>query len=487
MNSSGLVPVTGLPRILSAAFIPAAFLAVSGIASTATAQTEPFTGRWGGAIELPTGALEVQVDLRAVEGGWQGTIDIPAQGARGLALTAVRVWEDSITFAIAGVPGEPTFLGQLRDEKITGTFQQGGQTFPFRLAQDPAPVPGPRRPQTPEPPFPYRVEDVTYQNGDITLAATLTLPRGEGPFPAVVMITGSGPQDRDETLFDHRPFAVIADHLTRGGIAVLRADDRGVGGSTGSTATATSRDFAADALAGLRWLQARPEIAADRIGLIGHSEGGNVAAIAATEDPAVAYIVMLAGTGMPLSEVMVAQARLLSMAAGAEPAQVDRQEEAQRELFRLVAANADVPILREQMRKLIEVQIRMAEPGRQIDERTMEQLVNQHLQGTLSPWFRFALTFDPREALRQVKVPVLALNGSLDLQVPHDQNLPEIEKALQEAGNPDVTIRMLPGMNHLFQRAATGTVEEYARIEETMAPEVLDLIREWIVVRFVSN
>jgi pimeloyl-ACP methyl ester carboxylesterase len=184
---------------------------------------------------------------------------------------------------------------------------------------------------------------------------------------------------------------------------------------------------------------------------------------------------------------MVAQARLLSLAGGADPALVDRQEEAQRELFRLVADGAEVSVLREQMRKLIEVQIQMAQPGRQLDEQTMGQLVNQHLQGTLSPWFRFALTFDPRDALRQVQVPVLALNGSLDLQVPHHQNLPEIEKALREAGNPDVTIRMLPGLNHLFQRAEKGTVEEYAQIEETVAPEVLELIREWIAARFASG
>jgi uncharacterized protein len=488
MTDSTAFPVSPFPSTLSIPLSLGLLLVLSGITSPSAAQEQQrFAGLWGGAIQLPTGALEVQVTLTPLDGGWQGTIDIPAQGARGLALAGVRAWGDSITFAIAGVPGDPTFAGELREERITGTFQQGGQGFPFHLARDPEPVSGPHRPQTPTPPFPYHVEEVAYQNGDVTLAGTLTLPRGEGPFPAVVMITGSGPQDRDETIFDHRPFAVLANHLTRGGIAVLRADDRGVGGSTGSTATATSRDFAADALAGLRWLQARPEIARDRIGLLGHSEGGMVAAMAAADDPNVAFIVMMAGTGVPLSEVMVAQARLLSLAGGADPVQVERQGEAQRELFRLVAAGADIPVLREQMRKLIEVQVQIAQPGHQLGEEAMEQLVNQHLQGTLSPWFRFALTFDPREALRQVKVPVLALNGSLDLQVPHHQNLPEIEKALQEAGNGDVTLRMLPGLNHLFQRAETGTVDEYIRIEETMAPEVLELIREWITARFVSG
>jgi uncharacterized protein len=459
----------------------------SGLPSPTAAQDDPFAGRWGGAIELPTGALEVQVTLTSVEGELQGTIDIPAQGARGLPLGGVRAWGDSVTFAIAGIPGEPTFLGVLKNGEVTGTFQQGGQSFPFHLARDPEPAPGPRRPQTPTPPFPYDVQEVTYRNGDITLAATLTLPRGEGPFPAVVLITGSGAQDRDETIFEHRPFAVLADHLTRGGIAVLRADDRGVGGSTGSTATATYPDLAADALAGLRWLQARPEIARDHIGLLGHSEGGKVAALAAAEDSGVAFVVMLAGPGVPLGEVMVAQARLLSLAGGADPVQVDRQEEAQGELFRLVAANAENAAIREQLQRLIEVQIQMAEPGRQLDDQTMGQLLDQHLPGTLSPWFRGALTFDPREALRQVRAPVLALNGSLDLQVPHDQNLPEIEGALREAGNPDVTVRMLPGMNHLFQRAETGTVDEYVRIEETMAPEVLEIIREWIAARFLSS
>jgi uncharacterized protein len=475
------------PSNLRMALLMTIVLGSSGSPPVASAQEDRVAGAWSGAIQLPTGGLDVRVELQSGEEGWTGAIDIPAQGARGLPLGGIRVWGDSVTFAIAGLPGDPTFLGEVREGTITGTFTQGGQSLPFHLERSLASSPEPRRPQTPEPPFPYEVEEVTYQNGEITLAATLTVPSGPGPFPAVVMITGSGPQDRDETIFGHRPFAVIADHLTRGGVAVLRADDRGVGGSTGSPATATSQDFAGDALAGLRWLQARPEIASHRIGLLGHSEGAMVAPVAAAEDPSVAFIVMLAGTGVPLADVMVAQARLLSLAAGADPAQVERQEEAQRELFRLVAAGAEVPVLRDQMRKLIEVQIGMAQPGQQLDQQTMEQLVNQHLQGTLSPWFRFALTFDPREALRRVRVPVLALNGSLDLQVPHHQNLPEIEKALQEAGNPDVTIRMLTGLNHLFQRAETGTVEEYAQIEETMAPEVLDLIREWIAARFASS
>ncbi len=470
-------------QVMTRGFLVGAFLAFCGTVPPAEAQADPFGGVWGGAITLPTGELEVQVELRMVGERWHGTIDVPVQGIHAMNLAGVRAWGDSITFAFAGVPGQPTFLGRIQEDRIEGVFSQGGQRFPFHLDRKEA-AERPSRPQTPQPPFPYSVEEVTYRNGDVILAGTLTVPAGPGPFPAVVMITGSGAQDRDETIFGHRPFAVIADHLTRGGVAVLRSDDRGVGGSTGSRGRSTLEDFAGDALAGLRLLQERAEIAHDRLGLIGHSEGAKVAALAAGRDPSVAFIVLMAGSGVPLGEVMVTQARLLGEARGVGETHLQRQEVAQRELFRLVEAGADSVRLRQATRSLIEVQLEMAGLVGPAAEETVEQLADQHLPPMLTPLFRFGLSFDPREALRLVRVPVLAFGGTLDLQVPPDENLPEIEKALREAGNQDVTIHELPGLNHLFQRAATGTVEEYAQIEETMAPHVLELILDWIRHRF---
>lgn len=445
---------------------------------TATALADTPAGHWEGAIELPDAKLAVKIDLaQGADGAWSGTIDIPQQGAVGLALTGIRAAADSVTFAIADVPGAPTFSGVLADGGIRGTFRQGGATFPFHLGREVAPPPA--RPQEPKPPFPYTSEDVGFASGGVHLAGTLTIPEGDGPFPAAVLLTGSGSQNRDEEIFGHKFFLVLADHLSRRGVAVLRCDDRGVGGSTGSSRTATTSDFAADALAGVRFLRSRPEIAAGKVGLIGHSEGGIIGPLAATRAPGeVAFVVMMAGTGVPLGEVVVRQVGLIAAAAGADPATVAGEVATTTLVIDLAAAGADSLTIRREL----EAAVRAAEPT--LTDEQLAATVDGHLAGILSPWFRYALSLDPRVALRQLTCPVLALNGALDLQVDPEQNLPEIEQALAEAGNPDVTIVRLPGLNHLFQTSATGSPAEYAQIEKTMDPAALTAISDWIGARF---
>lgn len=469
-----------MPALLRTAAVLVLVLALPAWAAPAAA-ADP-AGHWEGAIALPGQPLTVKVDLvRGDDGAWRGTIDIPQQGAAGLPLAGVRVAADSVTFAIADVPGRPLFRGALADTAIAGDFSQGGMTFPFRLGREA--LPPPARPQEPRPPFPYTAEEVGYASGEVHLAATLTLPPGDGPFPAAVLLTGSGAQNRDEELFGHKPFAVLADHLTRRGIAVLRADDRGVGGSTGQTMRATTADFAADALAGVRFLRARPEIAPGRIGLIGHSEGGIVAPLAAVRAPdEVAFLVLLAGTGVPLGEVVEKQQELIMAAAGADPAAIARAQAQNALVFDLLRAGADSAAVRAALEKA--QREAAAAAGEPVDEAELATALDASLRGVLTPWFRYALTLDPRVALRQVACPVLALNGGRDLQVDADQNLAEIEQALAAAGNPDVTALRLPGLNHLFQEAATGLPDEYGQIEQTMAPAVLDTIAGWIGARF---
>jgi len=323
------------------------------------------------------------------------------------------------------------------------------------------------RPQTPQPPFDYRAEDVTYTSDEFVRAGTLTIPNGNGPFPAVLLLSGSGAQDRDSLLFGHRSFLLISDHLTRAGIAVLRVDDRGVGGSTGNLAESTLSDFAEDAIAGVRFLAARAEIDAKRIGLIGHSEGGIVAPLAASRSAVVGFVVILAGTGVPGAQVMDLQMQQHMRLLGVSEETIEAAAIENRKLNSLIAEGATTIAVKDQLAILKRSQ---GDPT---------AVTPAELAQLTAPWTRSFITYDPRPALAKIKVPVLALNGELDFQVNPDQNLTAIRAALKH--NSDVTLHRLPKLNHLFQTAETGAFDEYSRIEETFTPVALDLIRDWIL------
>jgi pimeloyl-ACP methyl ester carboxylesterase len=440
-----------------------------------------FSGHWEGHIDTPGMALDVLVDLHCEDGIWSGTADIPMQGAKGLPLAGIRVEGDQIEFGMANIPGDPTFRGKLEQGRLSGTFTQGGQGFPFALGREAiAPPARPQEPDTTQ--LPYGPEEVTFSHDDVQLAGTLTLPAGTGPYPAALLVSGSGPQDRNEEVFGHKPFLVLADHLTRAGIAVLRVDDRGVGGSTGSVTQATSEDLAADAEAGVAFLRQHPEIDARRVGLIGHSEGGLIAPMVATRSKGVAFVVLLAGPGVPGDQLLARQTELLARAAGMDGKPLSRMLAAHHRLIELVEAGAAEDSLREQAERLITAQA--DSEAANTNAAGLEEAAARVVKQLDSPWFRFFLRYDPRTALRRLQVPVLALDGSLDLQVDPAQNLPEIRKALAQARNRDATVMELPGLNHLFQKAKTGSVQEYYTIEETMDPAALDTIRDWILARF---
>jgi pimeloyl-ACP methyl ester carboxylesterase len=458
---------------------------LAGSSLPAAADESAFVGYWDGSIALPGTALGIRVLFGHEDGAWTGTIDIPMQAARDLPLDNIVVSGDSITFAMAGVPGNPTFNGVLDGDTIAGPFSQSGQTFSFELTRGTEEAP--KRPQDPEPPFPYSSEDLTFQNGDITLAGTLTIPEGEGPFPAVVLLTGSGPQNRDEEIFDHRPFHVIADHLSRRGIAVLRYDDRGVGGSTGSITQATSADFAQDALAAVSLLAQDARVDGDRIGLLGHSEGALVAPIAVTESEAIAFIVLLAGPGVPTAELLALQSEHVARAEGRDEETVQKVGALNRELTALLTSDAGPDSMSAGIRDIITRQFELAPPGERPTGDVLDRLIQGNIQQLSTPWYQYFIRFDPRVYLRQVTVPVLALNGALDTQVIDTQNLPALEAALAEAGNTDVTTRSMPRLNHMFQHATTGAIGEYAEIDETISPEVLEIIYRWIAERFVAE
>jgi pimeloyl-ACP methyl ester carboxylesterase len=328
------------------------------------------------------------------------------------------------------------------------------------------------RPQDPKAPFPYRQEVVAYESLEqgIKLAGTLTLPPSNGPFPAVLLITGSGAQNRNEEIMGHKPFLVLADYLTRRGIAVLRVDDRGVGGSSSGPPTATSRNFAQDVLAGVNFLKSRREVNPSRIGLIGHSEGGIIAPMVAAQSPDVAFIVLMAGTGVKGDEVLTEQGKLILRANGAGEDLIQENTKVQKALFAVIKSTNDNEVAEKQVRESLST----VNP-------TIRDAALAQLNMTLSPWMRFFVTYDPQPALEKVKCPVLAINGEKDLQVPPGQNLPAIEKALRAGGNKDFKAVELPGLNHLFQTCKTGSVAEYQQIEETISPTALNLMGNWIL------
>ncbi|MEZ6234292.1 MAG: alpha/beta hydrolase [Phycisphaerales bacterium] len=450
---------------------------------------------FSGAIEGPGGELAFHLRLtRGIDGAPSGTIDIPAQNFLGGELRDLVWTGDTLSFIVA-VPnaGEsvwPHFefdlsSGDAADEAegasgpapFSGTLKQAGFELPARLVRAEGPPTPPRRPQHPEAPFPYEAREVAFENeaGGVVIAGTLTLPEGEGPFPCAVMITGSGQQDRDETLLGHKPFLVIADHLTRHGIAVLRCDDRGVGGTTaGDQEDPDSFDFASDIDAALAFLAEQDEIDADRVGLIGHSEGGLIGSIVAADEPRVAFFVILAGPGVPGDEILVRQGEAISLAEGADPEDVAAQTPMREALFAALLAGDD-----EAARGHLEELLTDAMPA-ETEAAAIDEMVDAQMRMLGSRWMRTFMAFDPRDHLRRITCPVLVLNGALDTQVLPDQNVPEIAAALREGGNEDVTVEVLPGLNHLFQPATTGGMSEYASIETTFDPGTLEIMAAWI-------
>ncbi len=452
------------------------------------------TDTWAGAITLPGGiTLDFSVDLVKDS----GKISIPAQGAKDIPLSDVSTADNQLKFVIK-TPGLPETAWARFELKVAedgtsaeGVLRQSGGEFPVKVKKlAPGETPkGHNRPQEPKAPFPYESEDVTFENkgAGITLAGTLVRPSTPGPHPAVVMITGSGPQDRDESLLGHRPFFVIADHLVRHGIAVLRFDDRGIARSKGSFMEATSDDFATDALAGVEYLKTRPEIDHTHIGLMGHSEGGIVAPIAAAGSKDVAFIVLLAGTGVPGSDVIVLQGKLINIAMGKPEADAEKEAQRSAGIMKMIVEGKSNEEVSAAVRKLAVEDLKASPEGAKLSEEELnkkaEQVAAQQTAQIGSKWFRRFLALDPRDYLKKVTCPVLAINGSKDLQVPPSQNLGEIEKALKAGGNKDVTATELPGLNHLFQHTQTGSPSEYANIEETFAPEALDVVTAWIAAR----
>lgn len=438
-------------------------------------------GTWNGTLRESGMNLRMVFNFKMTEADTiKATLDSPDQNAMGIPLGRVTIEGDSLFVEAPMIRGQYSGLVS-GDSLITGTWMQLGKNYTINLRRGTvAPVTF-NRPQEPKPPYPYLEEEVTFRNTaeGFDLAGTLTLPEGNGPFPAVVLITGSGQQDRDETIFHHKPFKVIADHLTRNGIAVMRYDDRAVGKSKGSLTGATSLSFAGDAEAAVEYLAGRPEIDPKKIGLAGHSEGGLIAPIVASRKKTIAFVISLAGPGVTGHDALIQQNIDFFRVSGMPEEALEKQLHMLRNLFSFVTEGEDQRSTAKQAMEWYNRELD-AKGVTAEERRTEMSQFAQALAQTNNAWMKYFLSTDPAQFWSRVKCPVLALNGDRDIQVNHAQNLPAIKAALKKGGNRKVKTVVLPGHNHLFQRAETGAITEYETIEETFSPEALSLMASWI-------
>lgn len=432
-------------------------------------------GVWQGALEA--NGLRLRFQLHVTHDDQKhlvAALDSPDQAVSGLPAVNVSQKLTVFHFEIPIVQG--VYEGNLNAAKtlITGNWTQGGITrnLNFQRSDQLLEL---VRPQNPKKPYPYREEEVTFANpkGQISLSGTLTLPPGQGPFPAAILIAGSGPHDRDENVAGHRPFLVLGDHLTRQGIAVLRYDKRGIGKSTGNYDQATTEDFASDAGAALDYLKSRKEINAKKIGLIGHSEGGLIAPMIASRTSEVAWIVLLAAPGLKGEQVMLLQTEMILKAAGFDDERIARARDFNLQSYALSRKERDPEVLESKLTDLVD--------STGMSTTLPPTTLKPQAQMMTTPWFRFFLDYDPVPALKKTQCPVLALNGDKDVQIASKENLAQIEKALQGGGNKDFQIHEFAGLNHLFQHAPTGSPNEYGGIQETFAPEALTFVSDWIL------
>ncbi len=461
--------------------VPACLLLFITSLTIAQKSYKDVEGSWSGRLKSDGSELTLVMNFTLISAdSVKLTFDSPEQGAFGLPGGKAKIAGDTL------VAPAPTIYGQykgavINDTLIKGNWTQRGRSFPLDMTKLKEPVKY-LRPQEPKEPLPYRNEEVTFRNavGNFDLAGTLTLPEGNGPFTAIVLISGSGAQDRNETIMNHKPFLVLADYLTRKGIAVLRYDDRGVGKSKGNMTNATTLTLADDAEAAVEYLLTRPEIDSKHIGLAGHSEGGMIAPIVASRNNNIAFIVSLAGTGVSGDNLIIKQNKDILRAEGLPEKEIEHKAQYLDKIFQIVRAESDQKkVVKDALdwynRELDSKNITAEERKTRMSEFT------QALISVNSPWFKYFVSTDPAQFWSKVKCPVLALNGEKDLQVNYEQNLPAIKAALKKGGNRKVRTVSLPSLNHLFQHCTTGSPKEYATIEETFSPGAMEIITEWVI------
>lgn len=441
-----------------------------------------FPNFYFGSLYLMGQEIQIELDFTKSNDSLSGKINIPMQAIKGMKLKKLSQNSNKLYFEILDPPQNGIFDGIISADSITGSFQQVGIKGRFNIKIAERPIE-----DTTTVIKPYIEEEVSFTNGDIKLAGTLSYPFKEGNFPAVILITGSGAQNRDEEIVGFKLFGKIADYLTRNGIAVLRCDDRGVGGSTGNVSESTTEDFATDVLAGVEFLKTKQNIDKNRIGLFGHSEGGIVAPIAASQSNDVKFIILMSGPGVPGDQIINHQIKKIMQAEGAPDSIIERESNANIHMIKAFKQNLPIEELKEILRQQskIEFERLSAEDKKNIADinATIESTTTQKLMQMNNNWFRFFVNYDPGPTLQNVSCPVLVLFGGKDTQVDIEQNRAPIENNLKLGGNNKFETVVFPDANHLYQSANTGGLSEYAKLKKEFVPGFLEKITSWILER----
>jgi uncharacterized protein len=446
---------------------------------TNLAKGQDITGQWLGTLNVQGMKLRLVFNIQQKDSAYKATMDSPDQGVKGLPVTAVEFKNTFLKISVAAA--QINYEGTLENDKITGTFKQGGLSLPLNLSKNLEEQAKINRPQEPKKPYPYYSEELVFTNKkeNITLAGTLTLPTKEGKYPVVVLISGSGPQNRDCEIVGHKSFLLIADYLTKRGIGVLRYDDRGVAESKGIFSAATSQDFATDVEAAVSYLKTRNDINPKKIGLIGHSEGGLIAPMVAAKSKDVSFIVLLAGVGVNGGDVLLTQQRAISEGMGLNQKAIDLNYGINKKAYDLIKKSQNADNLKKELTDYFEKTIKET-PYAKPPQMSEVDYVKAQVTANSNVWLQYFIRFDPANTLKNVKCPVLALNGDKDLQVSSKINLKAIEEALKKAKNKRVTIKEMPNLNHLFQECKTGLTIEYGEIEQTFSPTALNEMGVWL-------
>ena len=439
---------------------------------------QDISGSWTGIINVQGTKLPLIFHFTKTEQGYTAAMDSPNQGAKGIPLNDVSFADKnlSLSFTAAAIK----YTGKWNNEnEIEGTFEQGSFSTPLTLTKGVVEI---KKAQEPSEPYPYHSENVEFLNKkeNFFLAGTLTLPRKEGKFPAVILISGSGQQDRNSDILGHKPFLIISDYLTRNGIAVLRYDDRGVGQSKGDPSLSTSADFAEDARAAIEYLRTRKEINSKKIGIIGHSEGGMIAPMIAANDKNIAFLVLLAGPGVSGDALLIEQNYEIGKQAGMSAEALEGSKLTNQTIYDILKSNEDLATVKQKLTAYFQTNVDKIPEAERPSQAEIEKTLKDEVNGIATPWLRYFIAYNPTENLQKVKCPVLVLNGEKDIQVPAKSNTAGIAEALQKGGNKKVTVQIFPGLNHLFQHCTTCKVEEYSLIEETFSPEVLKTVTDWV-------
>jgi uncharacterized protein len=434
-------------------------------------------GYWEGNVTFSLGQLNMNVTFTQDKDSLKATMDIPQQNAKNLPLLNVKFNDPSVYFELGSRIGVAKYDGKLIKDTIKGKFTQNVVEGTFVLYRvNPKDTVAER--------LPYKVEAVTFSNGENTFGATLTSPETPGRHPVIVLISGTGPNNRDEEIFGYKPFKMIADHLTRQGFAVLRYDKRGIGESKGkSISESTTFDFATDVEQAVKMLKTRNDIDTTKIGLLGHSEGGIIAPLVASRNNDIAFIILMAGTGVKGSDVSLEQKKLILQKSGEKEEQINKLLKSTAKLYDDLRKNKGVDKLRQDIKEEIVSQYpkdTANAPTQKEKDSIINLLTDIHLKQVQSTWYRYFIDYDPAPALEKVTCPVLVLFGEMDVQVSPQQNQKPITDALKKAGNKDVTVKIFPKANHLFLTAITGNISEYGTLEKVFVPGFLATISEWV-------